>query len=456
MNLPDKFVEKMKNMLGDEYEAYEKSFDDKRLYGLRINTMKISRDEFLNRGIYEVEDVHWCKEGFYYKEGERPSKHPYYHAGMYYLQEPSAMSPGAVIDIEEGDRVLDICAAPGGKSTQVGARLNNTGVLVSNDISTSRIKALVKNIEIFGIKNTIITNESPKKLRTKFEGYFDKILIDAPCSGEGMFRKEPDVIKAWGDSMSKSCVEQQADILEHAAAMLKSGGEILYSTCTFAPEENEKSVNDFLDKHEDFEVVKISDEYGFEPGHPEWIENGREELKGCARLFPHKIKGEGHFLALLRHKGEKYSSSALFVEEKSDNDKRIEFFYEFCDKYLNIRPEGVFKIYGTYLYLLPKGVPALKGLRVIRSGWLLGELKKNRFEPSQAFVMGLKKEDIKIAIDLPLSDPNVIKYLKGETIDVDYNGEGWCVVLVDGSPLGWGKIKNGRIKNKYFVSWKWN
>ena len=246
MKLPLEFVDKMKAMLGDEYEAYEKSFDDKRLYGLRINTMKISREELLNRNVYETEDVHWCKEGFYYKEGERPSKHPYYHAGMYYLQEPSAMSPGAVIDIEEGDRVLDICAAPGGKSTQVGARLNNTGVLVSNDISTSRIKALVKNIEIFGIKNSIITNESPKKLRTKFEGYFDKIIIDAPCSGEGMFRKEPDVIKAWGDSMTKFCIEQQADILEHASAMLKSGGMILYSTCTFAPEENEKSVNDFL------------------------------------------------------------------------------------------------------------------------------------------------------------------------------------------------------------------
>ena len=456
MNLPIEFIENMKKLLNEEYSEYEKSFDDNRLYGLRVNTLKMSIDDFISKKLFNIQNVDWCKEGFYYDGEERPSKHPYYHAGIYYLQEPSAMSSASIIDICEGDKVLDICAAPGGKSTQIGARLNNTGILVSNDISTSRIKALVKNIEIFGIKNAIVTNESPKKLVSKFKNYFDKIIIDAPCSGEGMFRKEPDIIKSWGKSMTKFCIEQQADILENASYMLKSGGSILYSTCTFSPEENEKTINDFLNKNSDFELINIAENYGFDSGKPETVENGREELKYCARLFPHKIKGEGHFLALLKHKGDKKQLESVFIEEKSDDDKRIKFFYEFCDKYLNTKFDGIFKVYGTYLYILPKGVPILKGLRVARSGWLLGEFKKDRFEPSQSFAMGLKKDDIKISIDLELSDTNVIRYLKGETIEVECDKEGWCCILVDGNPLGWGKIKNKRVKNKYFIAWKWN
>lgn len=232
MELPLAYINEMKALLGEEYEAYLVSFEEVRHYGLRANTLKISPAELAEKGEFSISPVPWCESGFYYAEGERPAKHPYYHAGLYYLQEPSAMTPGAMIPIEKGDFVLDICAAPGGKTTQLAARLGGTGLLISNDISAGRAKALLKNVEISGITNAIVMSEPPKKLAERFGGFFDKILIDAPCSGEGMFRKEPDMVKSWNEELLTFCREQQADILEHCASMLKTGGMILYSTCT--------------------------------------------------------------------------------------------------------------------------------------------------------------------------------------------------------------------------------
>ncbi len=445
MELPLQYTEKMKELLGKEYEAYLDSFGQKRLYGLRTNSLKISASSLKEKGIFSLSPIPWCETGFYYAEGERPAKHPYYHAGLYYLQEPSAMTPAAVLPIEEGDRVLDICAAPGGKTTQIAAKLQGTGILVANDISAGRAKSLLKNVELCGMTNGFVMSEPPKKLAEHFPSYFDKILIDAPCSGEGMFRKEPDMVKSWNEELLTFCREQQADILTHCAGMLKKGGMILYSTCTFDQRENEGSIQDFLDRHQEFSLLPIKKAEGFK--------EGIAPLTDCVRLYPHCIQGEGHFLALLQKtEGEESDDVPL---AKGIAEKDMESFLVFQKENLQTPLQGIFQLYGDSLCLLPQFAPDTKGMRVLRSGWLLGTLKKGRFEPSQAFAMGLHKEDVKNCLDLSLSDERVIRYLKGETLEAAECQAGWTLVCVDGYPLGWGKTQKGRMKNKYAVSWKW-
>ena len=444
MNLPLEYMGKMKALLGEEYDDYIASFEEGRFYGLRANTLKISPDALQEKGVFTLNNVPWCEPGFYYEGEERPAKHPYYHAGLYYLQEPSAMSPAATLPIEEGDVVLDLCAAPGGKTTQLAARLNGTGLLVANDISAGRAKTLLKNVELMGISNAIVMSETPDKIANRLPAFFDKILVDAPCSGEGMFRKEPDMVKSWDAKMLEFCQTEQAKILEACAPMLKEGGMLLYSTCTFSPEENEKSIGDFLETHSEFELVEIPKENGFV--------KGLAPFEACARLYPHKLQGEGHFLALLR---KKESDGAKNVPAEDGKwTKQMDAFADFAKDVLKEMPKGIYKIYGDGLYLLPEGTPKLDKLRVLRTGWMLGTLKKDRFEPSQAFAMGLKKDEVKNVVDFPLEDERVIRYLKGETVEGE-GKDGWTLVCVDGFPLGWAKMQKGRLKNKYAVSWKW-
>ena len=445
MELPLEYMKKMERILGGEYKAYLDSFKEKRLYGLRVNSLKLSAAAFKEKEIFSLSPVPWCETGFYYAEGERPAKHPYYHGGLYYLQEPSAMTPAAVLPIEKGDRVLDICAAPGGKTTQLAAKLQGTGILIANDISAGRAKSLLKNVELAGITNGFVISEPPKKLAERFSAYFDKILIDAPCSGEGMFRKEPDMVKSWNEELLAFCREQQADILEHCAGMLKKGGMILYSTCTFDEAENEGSIQAFLEKHPEFSLFPIEKAEGFA--------DGLAPLTDCARLYPHHIQGEGHFVALLQKTdGEEEDNIPL---AKGVAEKDMESFFAFQKESLQNPVQGVFQLHGDSLCLLPKYAPDTKGLRVLRSGWLLGTLKKGRFEPSQAFAMGLHKEDVQNTLDLPLADERVLRYLKGETLEAGECKDGWVLVCVDGFPLGWGKAQKGRLKNKYAVHWKW-
>lgn len=444
MNLPLEYMEKMKALLGEAYEDYIASFDAGRFYGLRVNTLKISPEALQETGVFRLSPVAWCPTGFYYEGEERPAKHPYYHAGLYYLQEPSAMSPAATLPIEEGDIVLDLCAAPGGKTTQLGAKLKGTGLLIANDISAGRAKTLLKNVELAGIRNAVVMSETPEHLAERLPNFFDKILVDAPCSGEGMFRKEPDMVKSWDADMLEFCRTEQAKILEACGPMLKAGGMLLYSTCTFSPEENEKSIGDFLENHPEFELVPIEKKNGFVPGIFPY--------EACARLYPHKLRGEGHFLALLRKKESEGGKAVLGEEGKWT--KQMEPFREFAKDVLKEMPKGIYKIYGDGLYLLQEGTPKLEKLRVLRTGWMLGTLKKDRFEPSQAFAMGLRREEVKNVVDFPLDDDRVIRYLKGETVEGEEK-DGWTLVCVDGFPLGWAKMQKGRLKNKYAVSWKW-
>ena len=454
MNLPEKYILRMKSLLKDEYDEYIASFDDERLYGIRANTLKTDRDEFLNKGLYELEPVQWCEEGFYYNGADtRPSKSPYYHAGLYYLQEPSAMSTGAAADVREGERVLDVCAAPGGKSTQVGAALKGKGILVTNDISASRTKALLKNVELFGLRNAVVLNESPDRIASAFPSFFDKVIIDAPCSGEGMFRKDPDIIKAWGKNMIDSCLAAQRDILERCASAVCEGGYIIYSTCTFNPDENERQIEAFLERHKEFELCPLPENMGLDRGRPEWTVSKDDKFALCGRLWPHKTRGEGHFVAKMR----KTSGMERMTFNGHEGAKidGFEYFEEFINKNISgVEFDGDFETYGEKLYMLPKGLPSFKGLRVVRNGWYLGDLKKKRFEPSQAFAMGLKPENVRLVENIKDYD-TAVKYLKGETLETELKEDGWVLVSFDGLALGWAKSQKGRLKNKYLPGWKW-
>jgi NOL1/NOP2/sun family putative RNA methylase len=459
MKLPTRFEERMIALLEEEFPQFFQSFEDPRFYGLRINTLKWSVEEALRHIPYHLSPVAWVKEGFYFTEEQRPAKHPYYHAGLYYIQEPSAMAPGAMMPIEPGDRVLDLCAAPGGKSTQVAARLEGKGLLVSNDISSDRIKALLKNIELAGVRNAIVTNETPDRLAKVFETFFDKILIDAPCSGEGMFRKSPEMIKSWEQHMVDRYVVMQEEILDEAAKMLRDGGYILYSTCTFAPEENEQQIARFLTRHPNFDLVMLPEVPNFGRGNKNW---GKTDLPmdKTVRLWPHQLKGEGHYLALLYKKGEKERNESFSRTKPSEtkvSEKELVDFRQFEREVLHSpileMMDGELYTFKGHLYVKSKGLPALQGIKVVKSGWYLGELKKNRFEPSQAFAMGLNPKEVKETINFSSDDEEVIRYLKGETIHRD-GTKGWKLVTVDGFPLGWAKQVQGFLKNAYPPGWR--
>lgn len=452
MELPVLFKEKMKKLLGDEYEAYLESYTKPKYQGIRVNTLKVDYEAWQTQNPFsDLEEVPWCKEGYYYVEPNKPSKHPYYYAGLYYMQEPSAMAPGAYVPIKAGDKVLDLCAAPGGKSTQVAAKLGQTGLLVSNDISASRTQALVKNLENFGVRNSIITNETPDRLAAKLPGYFDKILIDAPCSGEGMFRKDEGAVKSWETHGVAHCSNLQRDILEDAYTMLKEGGMILYSTCTFSPEENEGMIQEFVEKHPKTKVLPLTPVGGILKGHPEWAKDGAPMLEGALRLWPHHLKGEGHFVCLIQKQEEVVDSAKRLVHKKCIKD--IELLKAFIEEHTYMDLNTPVVEIKDKVYLGIEDAPDLSGLRVVRSGMLLGELKNKRFEPSHALAIAYSKEMYKHYVDLELEDINVVKYLKGETLLVD-SAKGYHVIGVSGYPLGWVKSHNGTLKNQYPPHWR--
>ena len=457
VELPESFEKRMQEMLGDEYESYIESYDNPRQYGLRINPMKITEEELAEGSGFSLDPIPWTKTGYFYKEEDQPARHPYYSAGLYYLQEPSAMTPAARFPVEPGERVLDLCAAPGGKATALGAALQGKGVLVANDISNSRAKALLKNLEVFGISNAFVTNEVPQNLAERFEGFFDKVLIDAPCSGEGMFRKDPAVIKTWEEERPEYFAKLQKDILKNGVRMLRPGGKLLYSTCTFAPVENEGSISWILEQCPEMELIPIEGYEGFSEGNPAWGD-GREELRRCVRIWPHKMKGEGHYLALLRKGKPLPVTDKQLLPGKKSKKKLPEDLEVFLEDTTWELDAARLDVHGERVYYMPEELPDVCGIRFLRTGLLLGELKKKRFEPSQALAMCLKKDEYKKVLDFPVSDERVKRYLKGETLDVeDMTGskeKGWYLVCVDGYPLGFGKLSGQTLKNKYLPGWR--
>lgn len=468
--LPDAYLQEMRSLLDEDFDEYLNSFSEPRYYGLRVNTLKISVEDFLKISPFPLEPVPWTDNGFYYREQDRPALHPYYYAGLYYLQEPSAMLPASVLPIESGDRVLDTCAAPGGKSTELAAKLNHSGILFSNDISNSRALALLKNLELFGVEDLVLLTEDLAKMVPHFTGYFDKILIDAPCSGEGMFRKDTAVIRSWQEHGHDFYISLQKSIVENALKCLKEGGYLLYSTCTFYPGEDEDMVLYMKSLCQDLHVVPVKD-------LPKEISGGLTgkagipdpELSGCMRIFPHRAKGEGHFAVLLR-KGEESLSKTSDTRESTGNkeekirknpaqslahlsDETREFLShvkkDFSDKVFEVRNEKV--------YLVPEDLPSLSGLRILRTGLLLGEEKKNRFEPSQALAMNLKEEAFDFSLSFNADDPRILRYLKGETLDASdmTDRSGWVLICVDHFPLGFAKSNKGMLKNKYLKGWRY-
>ncbi len=464
MYLPEPFLEEMKILLGDEYEAWMESYENSESFrALRVNTKKICPKELQALSAFSLQPVPWTKNGFYLQGDLQASKHPYYAAGLYYLQEPSAMTPAACLPIEEGDRVLDLCAAPGGKATELAAKLNGSGILVANDISNSRAKALLKNLELFGAGNILVTSETPERLLSYFEGWFDKILVDAPCSGEGMFRKEPSMVKDWLEKGPEYYAKIQKEVLSTAAKLLRPGGLLLYSTCTFSRLENEENIERFL-REENFRLLplplpKERKELGFAPGQGKCFD--------AARLFPHRLDGEGHFVALLqKNECSNLSDEALpKPKEKADArgvlKKLPEEWLDFAKDLRISFDSRLLRLYEGHLYLLPDALAAknIRSLRFLRTGLYLGEVKQKRFEPSQALAMFLRKEDFGQTVDLKADDERVVRYLKGETLDLEDltkpKDKGWCLVCVDGFSLGWGKLANGTLKNKYYPGWRW-
>ena len=461
--LPEAFLLKMQELLGEEFGQYLESFKEEWKPGLRVNTLKLSPGELAELVPWNLEPVPWADNGFYYDgtlDGEvlRPSKHPAYYAGLYYLQEPSAMTPAAMLPVVPGDRVLDLCAAPGGKSTELASKLKGRGMLVSNDISYSRARALLKNLELAGAANICVTSEGPEKLAGVWPEFFDKILVDAPCSGEGMFRRDEDMVKDWNEKGPEYYVPIQRQILSQAAAMLRPGGYMLYSTCTFSVEEDEENVAYVLEEFPQMQLCCL--DLDKVPGAC-----GGFGLSGCMRLFPHRLKGEGHFLALMRKKGGDDGGKEILPPMDSGTArKRVRAVEKEKELDAFLRQSGAewdyerIVIHQDNAYYLPEGLAWNLPLRFLRTGLFLGELKKGRFEPSQALAMSMKAGQFPNTVSFPAGDSRVLRYLKGETISLEGDEglvKGWCLAAMEGFPLGWAKGTGMSLKNKYYPGWRW-
>lgn len=454
MNLPIEFEKKMKAFLGNEWDDFLYSYDNNRFQALRFNTLKVQSPEERMRilktlKISSDKKVSWANEAYYFDENVRPGKHPYHEMGLYYIQEPSAMSAAALLAPKPGMRVLDLCAAPGGKSTQLATYLGDSGLLVSNEINTQRSRILSQNIERMGIKNAIVTNEDSFVLASHFPVFFNAIQVDAPCSGEGMFRKLPEAIEQWSMENVAICAARQKEILDNAAVMLKPGGTIVYSTCTFSKEENEDVIEYFLERHPDFTL---------------------EEME---RFWPHKVDGEGHFVAKLvrrgcvdtdlkadrKNKKNKNSKNRKNETKPAFTKENMKLLSEFLDETISEDMAAWIKnsrlvMFGEQLYRLPDMEVDIKGLKVQRAGLHIGEFKKQRFEPSHSLALALKLNDAKNVVKLTCDNPQTIGFFNGQSVMLSDEQaaeckKGWVLVCVDGYTAGWGKVNGTQVKNHY-------
>ena len=422
--LPEAFLNRMRAQLGDEFDAYLASLERPRAVALRFNPLKGEAPTlpFIQAG------VPWEPNGYYYDPETRPGLHPYHDAGVYYLQEASAMSAVALLNPQPGERIADLCSAPGGKSTQIAGRMQGEGFLLCNEWSPKRAKILSQNIERLGVANAMVTNETVDRLACKLPGYFDRVLIDAPCSGEGMFRKEEAAITDWSEDTVAMCARRQAEILDAGANLLRPGGRLVYSTCTFAPAENEDTIAAFLERHPEFHLEDVD--------APWFTKVGR----GQFRLWPHKLLGEGHFAAVLRKAGDEPAEGTPCPGEKLPKE-----WLSFAKELEITLPEGKAIRFGPNLYWAPADLPDLKGIKVLRPGLELGEVKKDRFEPAHGLALWLK--NCANTLSLPADSEDLRRYLHGEVLPCGKRG--WCLVQVDGYSLGWGKADGNTLKNHY-------
>jgi len=484
MNLPEEFCNNMRSLLGDKYDLYISSYNEEALSGLRVNRNKISVEDFIKIAPFKIEKIPYIDNGFYINENDPWTKHPYYYGGLYYIQEPSAMLPANRLPVKEKGCVLDLCAAPGGKASELITK--GAGLLVANDISFSRTIPLVKNLEIQGADQFYVTCEDPAKLLIDFPSYFDSILVDAPCSGEGMFRKDGNLIKSWLTRKPEEYGPLQREILDSAIGMLKEDGYLLYSTCTFSPIEDEENIIYLLDKYSNLELMEISPVEGAISGYKRYTD-GNQELEKCIHIIPPFVKGEGHFLALLHKKptlgyeSDKYEHDKETVFNpaiKSRKNKKIYSFNSLPDSVRdfmnNLKGQAAKKAQmSTYLLgdkgmltMLPLGFEDVyfSDLHYSRTGVLVGECdQRGNFKPHTAFALSIRPEDFNNCCDFSSSDINVYKYLKGETIicDSSFNElnkleKGYVYISVDGFGLGFAKSDGSKLKNLYEKGWRMN
>ena len=429
--LPSDFIDEIREILGDETDKFIESYGGERYVALRRNPLKSTYEDFVARMPFALEKSELAPDGFYYNPEERPGRHPLHEAGAYYIQEPSAMSVGTFLSPEPGDYVLDLCAAPGGKSTQLAGNLLGEGLLVSNEIIKDRARILSSNIERMGVRNALVLNETSDSLAKAFPNFFDKILVDAPCSGEGMFRKEENALAEWSLENVRMCHDRQLEILDNAAKMLRMGGKLVYSTCTFNKLENEGTVEKFLANHPEFKLIMSK------------------------RFWPHEIKGEGHFAAVLVKEGAlaKRQETGTLVDkstEKLTNEVR-----DFLLTEIHVKKEVVDKLFknrrlvtfGENVYLLPEGIKSLGNLRVERPGLHIAVIKKNRFEPSHSLALALNLQDVENAHEI--NDEEAQKVIRGETLNTDPSRKGWLLLATRGFSIAFGKASSGVIKNHY-------
>ena len=440
LELPESYLNRMKEMLGDEYQALRECYEQPHGRGVRINTLKMPASRVHELGM-ELERVPFSPVGFRLLSDDKAGASVFHHAGAFYSQEPSAMSAVTALDPQEGEYILDMCAAPGGKSTQIAAALNGTGCLWCNEFVRSRANVLISNIERCGIKNAIVSSMRPDALAAKTGAVFDRVLVDAPCSGEGMFRKEEAAVRDWSEVNVKMCAVRQSEILDSAAKCLKPGGVLVYSTCTFSPEENERNIAAFLQRHEEFILEPIEAQFG---------RNGMDisdkyDLTLTCRVYP-MDGGDGHFVARMRKSGtlSQNTPNRIYIKE-TPQIKLVKDIWEQCMK---TEMRGTSAVFGDYGYLLPEDVPAVSLDGVIRAGLMVCQFKNGRAEPAHALFMAAKKEEVKRCVDLAPDDKALAAFLHGEEIEAQCEN-GFAAVCCAGIVTGFGKVSNGRLKNRY-------
>lgn len=425
------FESRMKSLLKDRYPEYEAAIQLDPVRGFRLNRLKCTEEELRGYLDFDWKKNPYAKDSWVLPDEVKLYESMAYECGLFYVQETSASLAVEVLDPRPGMNILDLCAAPGSKSTQIAERMNHEGTLISNEYDASRSLILCENMEKHGAANVTVLNSTTAEIASAFPEYFDAVLVDAPCSGEGMMRKNPEAEAQWSLSLVHSCAERQAYIISDAYQALRPGGTLVYSTCTFNEEENEDTLLAFLAAHPDMHVVPIEEDY------PHTLPSAK--LPGALRVIPSDI-GEGHFVCRMIKDG----NSAGRIPKQMKSGRIPECALSFLKDQLE----------GTYPYLLEKNgrvygstVPFYQcgKCRIIRSGVLLGEVIKDRFEPSWHFYLSAALP-FRHVIELNDADRN--SYLYGMTVSLPCD-KGWYGVSWNHHMFS-GTKSDGRIlKNKY-------
>jgi 16S rRNA C967 or C1407 C5-methylase (RsmB/RsmF family)/NOL1/NOP2/fmu family ribosome biogenesis protein len=495
------FQARERALLGPRYEALYTPPAGEAARGVTVSALRCTPAEFAARADFAVEPSPFCPAGFVVRAADfRPGRHPYHAAGVFYSQEPSAASAAPLLDVRPGMRVLDLCAAPGGKSSQLASALGGRGLLVANEFVADRAEVLKQNLERMGAANAVVLNESAGRIAAALPAFFDRVLVDAPCSGEGMFRKEPEAVRQHSAALVRQCAALGAEILAAAAETLAPGGILVYSTCTFSPEEDEGQIGDFLASHPDFTLLPALGASPLSFGSPG--EGNRAGAHPCdvsllRRIWPAQ-GGEGHFLARLQKAGtprvlpeagvlppeeaawlaaqQSAQSAARPAEGRAARGRGAEKFPARGGRPggKTARAAGAGQSAGTAAVLAAwrafaaETFPALGAapalvrgdtvllapplpplaLHILRAGVLAGSAENGRFVPAHhlftAYGAACPNREA-----LTLSDPRTLCYLQGGEIEARTAAPGWCCVTVDGFPLGGGKVSGGRVKNHY-------